>query len=274
MNDTREGWGSRHAIGGLQSVATIASQILADIRQIYLGEYDRADSANSSSMSPGLQQCLEMTYQGKVLLLATRRDELRESFCLDLAQHFALRQDHAVSFYGMTKPALNFVRDLAGHMADIPSDAAIYDGRLRGDELNVLNSVLVELSKAQIYINHGEYLELDCLCEAITKHEQKHSGAGLIVVDNAQQIYSNDRTTETLNNIHKLNQLSETINVPVIALFRLDTGARLSDFLLTRDELALMEKLSIEAGEILLMGGTPEKLLFQPPKVAKREITK
>ena len=70
--------------------------------------------------------------------------------------------------------------------------------------------------------------------------------------------------------MHQLKQLSETINAPVIALFRLDTGERQGDFRLTKHELALMEKLSIEASEILLMGGAPGGLLFQPPKVAKR----
>ena len=170
----------------------------------------------------------------------------------------------------MEKPSLQFVRNLAGYMANIPSDAAIYDGGLEAGEVKGLSSALTELSKAQIYIKDGKFIELDGFFEIATAFIQQSAGAGLIVADNAQQIYCKAITTNAQSTMRRLSQLSESINAPVVALFQLDSSADPGDFLLTRNELALMEKLSADVDEVMLMGGSPGELSFHAPKIPKR----
>lgn len=258
----------------LQSISTIAMQLISDIGHIYQRPVQGTPIKHGSMSSPEIAKNIDSLVPGEILLVAARRSELTEAFCMELVQHIALQLGQPVTLFGTPKPVLNFARSLIDSLANISPDTSIYDGRLTGDESERLSAVLSVLRDTKIFVNSGKYIDIDCLYETASKHEQQHAGSGLMIVNNAQHIYYGGRLMDAQSGMCRLKELSGKFKTQMIALYPLDDTVDLPDYLLTRGELAEMEKLSVITDKIMLLCGEPMNLQLQRPMIPKPSLVR
>ena len=207
----------------LQSVSIIAAELSRDIEQIYHQRVGAPTDFTSSAGSHAVNQQIDSLRGGDLLVVAVRDKGLNEAFCLETVQYVALRESQSIAFYCISESYLRFTRKLIDALAQIPSDAGIYDGLLNEIELQRLASALWELSRSHIHINQNRAVSIDQLCEATQKQFQMAGGVGLILVDCVQKILGCDaRQEKPRDSLIRLKQLATELDIPVVAIYQLD----------------------------------------------------
>lgn len=255
------------ALGKLQSVASIANELAQDIEHIYHGPIREPSNLTFRKVDHGVNALIDSLHGSDLLVIATRDDKLREIFCHEVIQHVAFRRRQPITIFGMPVPFWRFTRDLVNFMADIPSDAAIYDGQLDDAEIQRLASALAQLSTAHIYMNLGRMVRIDDLCLA-SKQKQEKDGVGLILVNSVTQIVDDKyRVADKLQSLVRLKQLATELAVPVVAIFQLDPTVENHPATLARNELKEIEVLVRYTDRFLLLSGRPDNLVLAAPKL-------
>jgi replicative DNA helicase len=265
----------------LISISSFTLPLINDIEHIYNQQVDAGDDISISTGFPELDAQIGYLRRGKLLAITVPNDQMRDAFCLTVIQHVALRLCQPVVFFGGQEPLQMFFRKLIDVVAEIPSEASIYDGKLSEDEFQRLSSALVELSNAPIFTNQTRSLTLVQICDASRIQHQKTGGIGLILIDYLQCIAD----TNPIASIIQLKKLAEELKVPIIALHKLYPS---SDILnsnipipkelripaLTRGHhypvtdtanfqiTGYFEHLKKEADLLMMMSGSPENILF------------
>ena len=254
----------------LNSIYSIALEMLDDIEHIYGKEVNRHECGSSE---PGFKELEDMTgflKNGELLVVATRSEQLRKGFILQIAYQVAFSLKQEVAIFSANESLLRFTRKLVDLIADIPSNASIYDGQLNEAEFQRLATALVKLGHAPIYMNQGRLVILDDLCEKAMRRHRQSGEIGLILVDYTQQIMDgNFRVNDHQHSLIRFKKLAIELMVPVIAIYQLDPVVENHPSTLTRFELVEIERLSPATDGVMLMSGTPERLIFTEPKISK-----
>ena len=251
----------------LFSVATIASQIIEDVEHIYGRMKNRSFNVPDNLAGQQISSQLGELKAGELIVVAARSKSLCEAFRLKLIQQVACSLKQTVVAFAMADSGIRFTRKLLDVMADIPSDAGIYDGQLDTVELGRLNSALAQLSTAHIYISQSGIRSIDDICQAARKQKEK-AGIGLILADSIQWIMDGStRRPNMQQNLVSLKQLAGELGVPVVALYQLDPTEVAHPSTLTRFELREVTELAKLTDRILLLSGASENLALARPKI-------
>jgi replicative DNA helicase len=253
----------------LLNLATIATQMMEDIEHIYGLKTQRSIEPRCSSKICTAAGTIQ-PINGELVFIATRTPQLREECQLRLVHHVACTRNKPVVIYSVNDSFIQFTRKLVNVMANIPSDAAIYDGKLNGAELRRLTSALTELKCAPIYLYPIPFILLDCLRFTTHKLMKQTGDIGLVLVDGVQYLIDEQRhCVSTQQSLIGLKGLAEELRIPVVALYQLDPTVESHPSTLTRYELGEVEALNELTDGLMLMSGTREKLVFATPKISK-----
>lgn len=199
--------------------------------------------------------------------------ELAASWRIDLADsqqvtaHESCSLSQSVVAFAMPDSSIGFTRKLVDVIANIPSDAAIYDGQLDDAEFRRLASALVQLSTAHIYISPGRIVRIDDLCLSAKQQLEKYR-AGLILVNSVTKIVDDEyKVADKQQSLIRLKQLAIELAVPVVALYQLDPTVENHPATLTRNELKEIEVLARLTDRFLLLSGTTDNLVLSLPKI-------
>ncbi|MEI7997302.1 MAG: DnaB-like helicase C-terminal domain-containing protein [Methylococcaceae bacterium] len=265
----------------LISISSFTLSLINDIEHIYNQPVDAGDDISISTGVPELDAQIGYLRRGKLLAITVPNDQMRDAFCLTVIQHVALRLCQPVVFFGGQDPLLTFFRKLIDVVAEIPSEASIYDGKLSKDELQRLSSALVELSNAPIFTNQTRPLTLDQICDATKFHHQQTGGIGLVLIDYLQCLADSNPIAAII----RLKKLAGELKVPIIALHKWYPSSYIRDFntpipkelqvpALTSGKhypvtdthdfqmTGYFEQLKKEADLLMMMSGSPENIIF------------
>jgi len=252
----------------LQSVSSITAELFRDIEQIYHRRIGAPTDFTIRAGSHAVNQKIDSMRGGDLLVVAVRDKGVKEAFCLEVVQHVALRKSQSIVFYSMSESYLRFARKLIDELAQIPSDAGIYDGLLNEIELQRLASALWKLSRAHIHINQNRIVSIDQLCEATQKPFQMAGGVGLILVDCVQKIMgSNARLGKSRDSLIRLKQLATELDIPAVAIYQLDPAEGNFSSTLMPHELCEIGALARLTTGFVLLSGTPGNIVIAQPKI-------
>lgn len=272
----------------LYPVSSLALQLIGDIELIYNRQVNVGDDLSISTGFPDLDDKIGCLHRGTLLVITTPNDQMRDAFCFKVIQHVALRLCQPVLYYRTQESFLRFSRKLIDDLADIASEASIYDGKLSPEEFQRLSTALVELSNAPIFTNQMELLGLDHIYDATKIHHQKTGSIGLVLVDFLQYISDSN----PLAAIIKLKEIASELNVPVIALHKLYPPSYIQDLNIPVPKKMLIpalvrdwhspspdalnfpingyfEQVVSAADATMLMSGSPDEIVFDFPKIPK-----
>ena len=253
----------------LLSIATIASQIQEDVEHIYGLKTQRGIEPRCSIKISAPAETSH-PINSELVLIATRTPHLREECQLRLVHYVACSLNKPVVIYSVSDSFIQFTRKLVNVMADIPSDAAIYDGKLNGAELQRLTSALSEIEAAPIYMYPIPHILFNWLRLTTHKLMKQTCEIGLVLVDGVQYLIDEQRhCVSTQQSLLGLKGLAEELRIPVVALYQLDPTIESHPSTLTRSELGEIEALNELTDGLMLMSGTREKLVFATPKIPK-----
>jgi len=252
---------------GLISLADIATQMLEDVNQLYGRSPRRPTSRPNPPISAQLQEKLDGAKAGELLLIATRSKELRETFLLQ-SSFLALEEVRSLTIFSGSESFHRFARKLVGVLADIPSDAAIYDGQLEADELLRLLATLTAIRSGKISMSTNRLSYIEAMCDSYRRTNTMSESGDLIFVDHFNTIMdSKYRVLDPILSLIRFKKLAEEMRVPVVAMYQLDSNVEVVPSTLTRIELREFEMLAEVADSILLMNGSFERMNFTIPKI-------
>jgi replicative DNA helicase len=258
----------------LQSISSIAAELFRDIEQIYHPQSGTGDGISDRSGIPAIDEQIDSLHGGVLLVVAVRDKGLKEAFCLEVVQHVALRKSLSIAFYNFSESYLRFTRKLIDELAQVPSDAGIYDGLLNEIELQRLASALWRLSRSHIHINPSRSVSIDQLCAATQKQFQMAGGVGLILVDCVQKIMgSNARLGKSRDSLIRLKQLATELDIPAVAIYQLDPADGKYSSTLMPHELGEIGALARLPTKFVLLSSTPGKIVFTQPKIQVQTIS-
>jgi replicative DNA helicase len=256
----------------LLSISDIASPIHEDIEHIYGLKTQRGGARTYPRCATRMSSPAEKIHpiDGELVCIATRTLQLREECLLWLVHHVACTLNKTVVIYSASDSFIRLTSKLINVMADIPWDAAIYDGKLSSAELKRLTSALTELKAAPIYLNPIPLILFNWLRLTTHKLMKQTCNIGLVLVDGVQYLIDEQRhCVSTQQSLMGLKGLAEELRIPVVALYQLDPTIESHPSTLTRYELGEMEALNELTDGLMLMSGTHEKLVFATPKIPK-----
>jgi hypothetical protein len=228
----------------------------------------RSAAGNQFSTLPIPKNC-------DLFVLATRSKDLRTEIQIRLALQIAITLKQPIILFSASDSFIQFTRKLVGHMADIPSDAEIYDGKLNENELHRLRAALTQLMAAKVLTYPMQMFGLDEVCNAPRKIHRQIGEIGLVLVDAVQFLTDNQRRcVDVKTSLIELKALADELKVPVIALYQLEPTDGNHPSTLTRYELGEIEVLNELTDGFLLMSGTREELVFATPKIHKAKPVK
>lgn len=238
--------------------ATIRSTPI--LRSIFL----KRECAAASSSSE-----LPIPPNGKLFVIATRSKDLRAEIQIRLALHIAITQKQPIIIFSASDSFIQFTRKLVGLMADIPSDAAIYDGKLNEAALKRLRLAITELMAGNVFIYPGMF-GLDDVCNAPRQFHKKIGAVGLLLVDAVQYLMDNQRNCiDVQTSLIELKVLADEIKVPVIGLYQLDPMIENRTRILLRSELIGMEVISKLVDELMILSRNLDSLSIDKLKFSK-----
>jgi hypothetical protein len=211
---------------------------------------------------------LPIPKDGELFVIASHSKDLRTEIQIRFALQIAITLKQPIILFSASDSFIQFTRKLVGLMANIPSDAAIYDGKLNEDELHRLRAALTQLMTAKVLTYPMQMFGLDEVCNAPRKIHRQIGAIGLVLVDAVQYLADNQRRcVDVKTNLIELKVLADDLKMPVIALYQLDPADENHPSTLTRSELGEIEVLNELTDGFLLMSGTREKLVFATPKI-------
>jgi len=219
------------------------------------------------SISRQLQEKLDGAKVGELMLIATRSSELREAFLLQSAL-LALEEVSSLTIFSGGASFHRFTRMLVDVMADIPTDAAIYDGLLGAEELSRLLATLTAIRAGKLTMSSNRWIYIEAMRDSYRQANKQCERGDLVIVDHFKTIMdSKYRVLDPILSLIRLKKLAEEMKVPVIAIYQLDWKVDVAPTTLTRIELREFERLAEVSDSILLMSGSSELMQFGKPKL-------
>jgi hypothetical protein len=251
------------------SIGAISAQLLEDVRHMYQPDTRRMSSQKCRHLSVDVEEMLNRTSDGGVWLFACRKQELGVAFCLEVAQYLSGKTNGLSVFYGMKYPAVRFASDLLSKLCGIETIADIYSGNLTKVEAFQAYLAATAISKSNLYVNIRAGVNLAALEKFVFGYMRENGDLRMVVIDGIQKAYADQGCLDFVSTLRKVGRLSESVGVPVIALWRLALDTTLPDFILSRHELSLAEQAGSVTNKVFILGGEVGRLKIDQPKLQR-----
>ncbi|NLT94009.1 MAG: replicative DNA helicase [Clostridia bacterium] len=196
-------------------------------------EYLAKKKSNITGIPSGFTDLDNLTsgWQNSDLIIVAARPAMgKTSFCLNIAQNAAIKENIPVAIFSLEMSREQLVQRMISSTAEIDQQK-LRTGRLYDKEWIQLINAIGPLAEAKLYIDDTPAISVREI-RAKTRRLKAEKGLGLIVIDYLQLISSGKRSESRQQEIsdisRSLKSLARELNVPVIALSQLSRAVEQS----------------------------------------------
>jgi replicative DNA helicase len=206
---------------GFAPIVPIVSDVFKEIEEL---SNRKAPVSGLETGFTDLDRMLAGLHRSDLLIVAARPGLGKTSFCLNIAEHVAIRQHKTVGIFSLEMSKEQLVKRLLCSEARIDSHR-INTGFLSKEDWNNLSRASGDLSETKIFIDDTASVTVSELRSKSRRLSMEH-GLDLLIVDYLQlmsgtnQRYEN-RTQEISQISRGLKGIAKELNIPVIAVSQL-----------------------------------------------------
>jgi len=215
--------GARGA-GGFQDLQPVLSKVVERIDELY----HRDSTSDITGISTGFIDLDGKTsglQPGDLIIVAGRPSMGKTAFSLNIGEHVAVEEGHAVAVFSMEMGATQLAMRLLGSVGRLDQHR-LRTGRLTDEDWPRLTYAVEKMQNAQLFIDETPALssmEVRARCRRLAR---QCGQLGLVVIDYLQLMGSSspgeNRATEISEISRSLKGLAKELNCPVIALSQLN----------------------------------------------------
>ena len=162
--------------------------------------------------------------KGNLIIVAARPGMGKTAFCLNIAQHIAIKEKQGVAIFSLEMPKEELAQRFLCSEAKIDGQR-LKTGHLQESDWPRLANAMNDLSKAQIYIDDTSNVSVMEMRSKARRLKSKNNIC-LLIVDYLQlmrgnAIFKGDRNQEISEISRQLKALSKELEIPIIALSQL-----------------------------------------------------
>ena len=196
-------------------------------------EYLYKKKSNITGLTTGFTDLDNLTsgWQPSDLIIVAARPAMgKTSFCLNIAQNAAIKENVPVAIFSLEMSREQLVQRMISSTAEIDQQK-LRTGRLYDKEWIALTSAIGPRAEAQIYIDDTPAISVREI-RVKTRRLKAEKGLGLIVIDYLQLMSGNKRAESRQQEIsdisRSLKALARELEVPIIALSQLSRAVEQS----------------------------------------------
>ncbi len=215
--------GARGA-GGFQDLQPVLSKVVERIDELY----HRDSTSDITGISTGFIDLDGKTsglQPGDLIIVAGRPSMGKTAFSLNIGEHVAVEEGHAVAVFSMEMGATQLAMRLLGSVGRLDQHR-LRTGRLTDEDWPRLTYAVEKMQNAQLFIDETPALssmEVRARCRRLAR---QCGQLGLVIIDYLQLMGSSspgeNRATEISEISRSLKGLAKELNCPVIALSQLN----------------------------------------------------
>ncbi|WP_159570960.1 replicative DNA helicase [Limnobacter sp. 130] len=215
--------GARGA-GGFQDLQPVLSKVVERIDELY----HRDSTSDITGISTGFVDLDGKTsglQPGDLIIVAGRPSMGKTAFSLNIGEHVAVEEGHAVAVFSMEMGATQLAMRLLGSVGRLDQHR-LRTGRLTDEDWPRLTYAVEKMQNAQLFIDETPALssmEVRARCRRLAR---QCGQLGLVVIDYIQLMGASspgeNRATEISEISRSLKGLAKELNCPVIALSQLN----------------------------------------------------
>ncbi|HEX4916983.1 MAG TPA: replicative DNA helicase [Limnobacter sp.] len=215
--------GARGA-GGFQELQPVLGKVVERIDELY----HRDSSSDITGISTGFIDLDGKTsglQPGDLIIVAGRPSMGKTAFSLNIGEHVAVEEGHAVAVFSMEMGAQQLAMRLLGSVGRLDQHR-LRTGRLTDEDWPRLTYAVEKMQNAQLFIDETPALssmEVRARCRRLAR---QCGQLGLVIIDYLQLMGSSspgeNRATEISEISRSLKGLAKELNCPVIALSQLN----------------------------------------------------
>lgn len=215
--------GARGA-GGFQELQPVLGKVVERIDELY----HRDSSSDITGISTGFADLDGKTsglQPGDLIIVAGRPSMGKTAFSLNIGEHVAVEEGHAVAVFSMEMGATQLAMRLLGSVGRLDQHR-LRTGRLTDEDWPRLTHAVEKMQNAQLFIDETPALssmEVRARCRRLAR---QCGQLGLVIIDYLQLMGSSspgeNRATEISEISRSLKGLAKELNCPVIALSQLN----------------------------------------------------
>ncbi|MBU0540952.1 MAG: replicative DNA helicase [Gammaproteobacteria bacterium] len=215
--------GARGA-GGFQELQPVLSKVVERIDELY----HRDSTSDITGISTGFVDLDGKTsglQPGDLIIVAGRPSMGKTAFSLNIGEHVAVEEGHAVAVFSMEMGATQLAMRLLGSVGRLDQHR-LRTGRLTDEDWPRLTYAVEKMQNAQLFIDETPALssmEVRARCRRLAR---QCGQLGLVIIDYLQLMGSSspgeNRATEISEISRSLKGLAKELNCPVIALSQLN----------------------------------------------------
>ncbi|EDM83600.1 MULTISPECIES: replicative DNA helicase [unclassified Limnobacter] len=215
--------GARGA-GGFQDLQPVLSKVVERIDELY----HRDSTSDITGISTGFVDLDGKTsglQPGDLIIVAGRPSMGKTAFSLNIGEHVAVEEGHAVAVFSMEMGATQLAMRLLGSVGRLDQHR-LRTGRLTDEDWPRLTYAVEKMQNAQLFIDETPALssmEVRARCRRLAR---QCGQLGLVIIDYLQLMGSSspgeNRATEISEISRSLKGLAKELNCPVIALSQLN----------------------------------------------------
>lgn len=215
--------GARGA-GGFQDLQPVLSKVVERIDELY----HRDSTSDITGISTGFVDLDSKTsglQPGDLIIVAGRPSMGKTAFSLNIGEHVAVEEGHAVAVFSMEMGATQLAMRLLGSVGRLDQHR-LRTGRLTDEDWPRLTYAVEKMQNAQLFIDETPALssmEVRARCRRLAR---QCGQLGLVVIDYIQLMGASspgeNRATEISEISRSLKGLAKELNCPVIALSQLN----------------------------------------------------
>lgn len=215
--------GARGA-GGFQELQPVLGKVVERIDELY----HRDSGSDITGISTGFADLDGRTsglQPGDLIIVAGRPSMGKTAFSLNIGEHVAVEEGHAVAVFSMEMGATQLAMRLLGSVGRLDQHR-LRTGRLNDEDWPRLTHAVEKMQNAQLFIDETPALspmEVRARCRRLAR---QCGQLGLVIIDYLQLMGSSspgeNRATEISEISRSLKGLAKELNCPVIALSQLN----------------------------------------------------
>ncbi|MDX1668406.1 MAG: replicative DNA helicase, partial [Limnobacter sp.] len=215
--------GARGA-GGFQALQPVLGKVVERIDELY----HRDNTSDITGIATGFIDLDNKTsglQPGDLIIVAGRPSMGKTAFSLNIGEHVAVEEGHAVAVFSMEMGATQLAMRLLGSVGRLDQHR-LRNGSLNDEDWPRLTYAVEKMQNAQLFIDETPALsamEVRARCRRLAR---QCGQLGLVVIDYLQLMGSSspgeNRATEISEISRSLKGLAKELNCPVIALSQLN----------------------------------------------------
>ncbi|HEY1058934.1 MAG TPA: replicative DNA helicase [Limnobacter sp.] len=217
--------GARGA-GGFQELQPVLGKVVERIDELYHRD-NQDDITGISTGFADLDAKTSGLQPGDLIIVAGRPSMGKTAFSLNIGEHVAVEEGHAVAVFSMEMAATQLAMRLLGSVGRLDQHR-LRTGRLNDEDWPRLTYAVEKMQNAQLFIDETPALspmEVRARCRRLAR---QCGQLGLIIIDYLQLMGSSspgeNRATEISEISRSLKGLAKELGCPVIALSQLNRG--------------------------------------------------